>query len=75
MSRPNFCPGIPGIPSTVWYPEDNTLFTTADWQGKQPQTAEEIPLFTWVQVSLEAPEATSLWKDAVIVDGLPRSIR
>lgn len=69
--KPSFVPGIPGLPSTVNYPTGE-LFTPVDWQGAQPQTVEDVPLYTWVRVNPLNPDDVNYWEEAVIVDGFPR---
>lgn len=43
--------------------DDGVQFTTDDWQGLQPQGADDIPEFRWVD-ACGAP--------AIMFDGLPR---
>lgn len=43
--------------------EDGTLFCQDDWQGGHPETAEEIPGFTWM---------TEYGRPAIMFDGMPR---
>ena len=33
--------------AVVYYPADDLAFTVYDWQGVQPETPADIPLFTW----------------------------
>ena len=33
--------------AVVYYPADETAFTVYDWQGVQPETPADIPLFPW----------------------------
>lgn len=33
--------------AVVYYPNDDFAFTVTDWQGVQPATPADIPLFTW----------------------------
>ena len=45
--------------------EDGTLFHLLDWQGEQPETAEDVPNFDWV---------TEDGHPAVVLSGLPRRL-
>lgn len=33
--------------AVVYYPDEDLAFTVTDWQGVQPETPNDIPLFTW----------------------------
>lgn len=44
---------------------DSLQFTTDDWQGRQPESAREIPDFEWVD---------SQGVDALMLNNLPRSL-
>lgn len=57
--------------AVVTYP-DGSMFTTSDWQGRQPQTAAEIPDWNWVRVDPRNPGNERKWRDAIILDGYPR---
>lgn len=51
-----------GISAFIVY-EDGTLFHQDDWQGGHPETAEEIPGFTWM---------TEYGRQAIMFDGMPK---
>lgn len=43
----DLCGDLPGRLAVVYYPDDDFAFTVTDWQGVQPETPADIPLFTW----------------------------
>lgn len=57
--------------ATVTY-ADGTTFTTSDWQGPQPSSADEIEQFAWSHVDVDDPANTANWTPAIIVLGWPR---
>ena len=59
--------------ATVTY-RDGTTFTTADWQGQQPQDATEIGMYNWCKVNNGAPSDTDDWTPATLILGWPRVI-
>ena len=59
--------------ATVTY-RDGTTFTTADWQGQQPQDATEIGMYNWCKVNNGAPSDTDDWTPATLILGWPRII-
>lgn len=59
--------------ATVAY-ADGTLFTVSDWQGQQPQSADEIEQYSWSKVDPSDPANTDEWTPAVFVLGWPRTM-
>jgi hypothetical protein len=57
--------------ATVTY-ADGTTFTTSDWQGPQPASADEIEQYNWSHVNASDPANTADWTPAIIVLGWPR---
>ena len=51
---------LPGL-AVVYYPDTAHAFTVTDWQGVQPATPADIPLFTWRCGTI----------DALLLDGRP----
>lgn len=59
--------------ATVTY-ADGTMFTTSDWQGQQPQSADDIGQYDWCKVDTTDPTDTDKWTPAILLLGWPRSI-
>ena len=57
--------------ATVTYP-DGSMFTPMDWQGPQPQTADEVAHYTWCKVDNADPTNTDAWTPAIMLNGWPR---
>lgn len=59
--------------ATVTY-ADGTTFTTSDWQGQQPKSADEIDQYAWSRIDPADPENTDKWIPAIVLLGWPRSL-
>ena len=62
---------IAGLDVAVLRTVDGYMFTVGDWQGTQPQAISEAGDFDWFCVDPDAPQDTTRWQRAVMLDGLP----
>lgn len=57
--------------AVITYP-DGSMFTPIDWQSRQPQSPEEIDLYTWFAVNPANPGDTDQWQPAILLQGWPQ---